>query len=115
MKKLLIVICVCTMALSVIALSGCSGDAKPSKEEVSKSLSSIYLKAFGTTDAATKKRATAYAECIVDAIHPKLSAKTLNAIVDAKTLSDMDKIKGSADEEKVISAAGTKCQSKLVE
>lgn|GEM_PF-2586462 len=112
MKKVLPLICILILAL--FTLTSCAGDAKPSREAVKASLASVIEDQLGEGNEEAPAKAKAYAECVVDEAYDDLSARTLNKIVEAKTITEVSNIEGSEDERTALDNAAEKCQGKLL-
>jgi hypothetical protein len=109
LKKIIIVLCIATLALA-----GCT--SKPSKESARESFRSNLIETLGAnaTDA-QKDSITEYADCIVDETYDKLSAKTLKKFVDAKDADAFANVNGTKDEKTALDDAAETCSNKLVD
>ena len=111
MKKILTLFLVC---ICLFTFSACSGESKPPKEKVINNLARIYEKELGVNNEEAPKFAKAYAKCVVGEAFDDTSASTLKAIANAKTIQELNDIKGSKDEQSALEKASNKCQGKLI-
>ena len=110
MKSLKVLIFACCIV--ALTLTGCT--SKPSKESVKKKLEASAQEQVGKdATSAQKKQVDDYIDCVVDKMYDKLSAKTLNKLVNAKTGDDFDNIKGTKSEEAAADKAAEACLKKL--
>lgn len=80
---------------------GASDEDKPSKEDVVAGLATFYEKDQGLS----KGKAKEFAECMMDQMYDKSSAKTLNAMKDG------DPTKMDADDTELLGKASVECAS----
>ena len=99
MKKILLV-----LLISVMALSAC-GTTKPSKQDVKDGYFKMTSTRSGSLDKTILRKAT---DCIVDEVYDKLSPEGAKVFADGNING-----KGTQNDLKLISAAGTTCGKKL--
>lgn len=109
MKKIIVVLCIATLALT-----GCT--SKPSKESVKESFRNNLIETLGANAPESQKKSIrTYADCIVNETFEKLSAKTLKKFAEAKNAEEFKNVNGTKDEKKALDSAAEVCSSKLID